>query len=233
MVDAGPDFAIPFYSGQTNVAVGASSTPIHVAALVVQIGRGHRLLQESLHPGFPFSIHQLGIQNDAARGEACSLSLQVRIHEHHASPNRACIEPAAAWSNDSLPTSSPSQRRIDACHRCSIQAMPRPISQPMTPDIHRHRWNDRATCLHECRRRQAGKVHQGLRLLRNRFRPRTGGFRGLPIVEHVRSCFALPSGISVAQVPRRTPFEERAAYLPGPCFRPLAPNHAKTHHGQR
>jgi hypothetical protein len=81
MVDAGSDFAIPFYSGQTNVAVGASSTPIHVAALVVQIGRGHRLLQESLHPGFPFSIHQLGIQNDAARGEACPLSLQVRIHD--------------------------------------------------------------------------------------------------------------------------------------------------------
>lgn len=27
---------------------------------------------------------------------------------------------------------SPSQRRIEVCHRCSIQAMPRPISQPMT-----------------------------------------------------------------------------------------------------
>jgi hypothetical protein len=54
---------------------------------------------------------------------------------HSASPNRACIEPAAAWSNVSLPTSSLSQRRIDICHRCSIQAMPRPISQPMTPGI--------------------------------------------------------------------------------------------------
>src|SRR6187431_305375 len=71
MVDAGSHFAIPFYSGETNVAVGAPSTPIHVAALVVQIGRGHWLLQESLHPGFPSSIHQLGVQNDAARGEAC------------------------------------------------------------------------------------------------------------------------------------------------------------------
>src|SRR6185295_19341332 len=81
MVDAGSDFAVPFYSGQTNVAVGTLSTPIHVAALVVQIGRGHWLLQESLYPGFPFSIHQLGIQNDAARGEACPLSLQVRIHD--------------------------------------------------------------------------------------------------------------------------------------------------------
>src|SRR3954452_12732625 len=53
MVDAGSDFAIPFYSGEPNVAVGASSTPIHVAAIVVQIGRGHWLFQESLHPRFP------------------------------------------------------------------------------------------------------------------------------------------------------------------------------------
>src|SRR6478735_11959426 len=53
MVDAGSDLAVPFYSGESNVAVGASSTPIHVAALVVQIGRGHWLLQESLHPRFP------------------------------------------------------------------------------------------------------------------------------------------------------------------------------------
>src|SRR6476646_2417262 len=53
MVDAGSDFAVPLYSGESNVAVGASSTPIHVAALVVQIGRGHWLIQESLHPRFP------------------------------------------------------------------------------------------------------------------------------------------------------------------------------------
>src|SRR6476646_9033765 len=55
MVDAGSDFAVPLYSGESNVAVGAASTPIHVAALVVQIGRGHWLFRESLHPVFLYT----------------------------------------------------------------------------------------------------------------------------------------------------------------------------------
>ena len=53
MVDAGSDFAVPFNSWESNVAVGASSTPIHVAALVVQIGHSQRLFRESLYQGFP------------------------------------------------------------------------------------------------------------------------------------------------------------------------------------
>src|SRR6476660_7515390 len=55
MVDASSDFAVPFNSWESNVAVGASSTPIHVAALVVQIGRGHWLFRESLHPVFLYT----------------------------------------------------------------------------------------------------------------------------------------------------------------------------------
>src|SRR6476661_2069076 len=66
MVDAGSDFAVPLYSGESNVAVGASSTPIHVAALVVQIGRGHWLFRESLHPRFSFSYTNSALKTTRA-----------------------------------------------------------------------------------------------------------------------------------------------------------------------
>src|SRR6185295_2262064 len=67
MVDAGLDLAARLLPGECNVAIGASSAPIEIAALVDHVGH-----QSWLFPRIPSSdvspfIHQFGIENDAAK----------------------------------------------------------------------------------------------------------------------------------------------------------------------
>ena len=67
MVDAGLHLAARLYPGEANAAVGASSAPIEIAALVDHVGHQPWLFPESLRPTYHPFIHQGGIRRRRKR----------------------------------------------------------------------------------------------------------------------------------------------------------------------